>query len=106
MKSLFLLLCFACSFASAGDLPDPKATPGYLNPAVTQATIGKTICVSGYTATIRPTASYTTKLKLKQLRDGVYKSGLGAAAFEEDHLISLELGGNPTDERNLWPQHW
>lgn len=23
---------------------------------------------------------------------------------EEDHLISLELGGDPTDPRNLWPE--
>jgi hypothetical protein len=26
------------------------------------------------------------------------------SAFQEDHLISLELGGHPTDPRNLWPQ--
>ena len=24
--------------------------------------------------------------------------------YEEDHLISLELGGNPTDPKNLWPE--
>jgi len=24
--------------------------------------------------------------------------------YEEDHLISLELGGNPTDSSNLWPE--
>jgi hypothetical protein len=24
--------------------------------------------------------------------------------YEEDHLISLDLGGSPTDPRNLWPQ--
>ena len=26
------------------------------------------------------------------------------SAFQEDHLISLELGGHPTDARNLWPE--
>ena len=104
--NVLLMTLFVLNVAYAGDLPDPKVTPGYLNPAVTQATISKTICVSGYTATIRPTASYTTKLKLKQLRAGPYKSDLGAASVEEDHLISLEIGGHPTDERNLWPQHW
>jgi hypothetical protein len=26
------------------------------------------------------------------------------ACYEEDHLISLEDGGNPTDPRNLWPE--
>jgi hypothetical protein len=24
--------------------------------------------------------------------------------YQEDHLISLELGGAPTDPRNLWPE--
>jgi hypothetical protein len=27
-----------------------------------------------------------------------------AADYEEDHFIPLELGGHPTDPRNLWPQ--
>jgi len=29
-----------------------------------------------------------------------------ASHYEEDHFISLELGGNPTDEKNLWPEPW
>src|SRR5947208_1493665 len=24
--------------------------------------------------------------------------------YQEDHLMSLELGGHPTDARNLWPE--
>jgi hypothetical protein len=24
--------------------------------------------------------------------------------YQEDHLISLELGGDPADPRNLWPE--
>jgi hypothetical protein len=24
--------------------------------------------------------------------------------YEEDHLIPLEVGGSPTDPKNLWPQ--
>jgi DNA-binding CsgD family transcriptional regulator len=39
--------------------PRLALTPGAYNPAVTQATIGRTICVSGWTATIRPSSSYT-----------------------------------------------
>jgi hypothetical protein len=27
-----------------------------------------------------------------------------ASGGQEDHLISLELGGHPTDPRNLWPE--
>ena len=26
------------------------------------------------------------------------------SGYQEDHLISLELGGHPTDARNLWPE--
>jgi hypothetical protein len=35
-------------------LPDPHCTPGAIDPAVTQADIGRTICVSGYTEKARP----------------------------------------------------
>src|SRR5579872_5329391 len=40
-------------------LPDPTCTPGSIDPAVTQATILSTICVNGYTKTVRPPVSYT-----------------------------------------------
>jgi hypothetical protein len=80
----------------------PTLTPGALNPEVTQATIGRTICVHGWTRTIRPPSEYTTHLKLDQLRQ-LGLSG-GPADYQEDHLISLELGGHPTDPRNLWPE--
>ena len=77
-------------------------TPGVLNPDVTQTTIRSTICVAGWTRTVRPPVSYTNRLKGLQL----VQYGLRGARsdFQEDHLISLELGGSPTDERNLWPE--
>lgn len=81
---------------------DPVRTPGVLNPDVTQATIGSTICVRGWTRTIRPPADYTNALKLQQMRE--YGVRGPPSAFQEDHLISLELGGDPTDPRNLWPE--
>ena len=83
-------------------LASPTRTPGVLNPAVTQTTIGSTICVRGWTATVRPPASYTAALKLKQMP--LYGETGPASAYQEDHLISLELGGSPTDPRNLWPE--
>ena len=83
--------------------PDPGLTPGALNPAVTQATIHSTICVSDWTATIRPPESFTTALKIKQI--GQYgDSDTKTSSYEEAHLISLELGGAPSDPRNLWPE--
>ena len=77
-------------------------TPGVLNPQVTQTTIGATICRSGWTRTVRPPVSYTNDLKLKGLRQ--YRLRGPPSAFQEDHMISLELGGDPTDPRNLWPE--
>lgn len=84
-------------------LPDPGCTPGATYAAVTQATIGSTICVSGWTATIRPSTSYTNPLKIRQIAAYGY-SDTAPADYEEDHLIPLELGGNPTDPNNLWPE--
>jgi hypothetical protein len=77
-------------------------TPGVLNPEVTQANIGSTICVHGWTKTVRPTTTYTTELKRRQIAE--YGLAGDLADFQEDHLISLELGGDPTDPRNLWPE--
>ena len=77
-------------------------TPGVLNPDVTQTTINATICKRGWTRTIRPPVSYTNDLKRKGLRQ--YGLRGPPSAFQEDHLISLELGGHPSDPRNLWPE--
>jgi hypothetical protein len=77
-------------------------TPGALDADVTQATLGATVCRRGWTRTVRPPVSYTNALKLRQLRE--YGLRGPPSAYQEDHLISLELGGNPTDPRNLWPE--
>jgi hypothetical protein len=53
--------------------------------------------------TIRPPSSYTTKLKTQQIKEYRYREKR-LAEYEEDHLISLQLGGHPTDPKNLWPQ--
>src|SRR5438105_1739217 len=45
---------------SQAGLPDAACTPGALNPDVTQATIGQTICTSGFSARVRPPTSFTT----------------------------------------------
>jgi hypothetical protein len=84
-------------------LPDPSCQPGATNSDVTQGTIDSTICVSGWTATVRPSSSYTTALKKKQIVEYGY-SDTSTADYEEDHLIPLELGGNPTSPENLWPE--
>ena len=84
-------------------LPDPSCQPGAYNPDVTQSTIGSTICVSGWTSTVRPPTSYTNPLKVQQIGEYGY-SDTSTADYEEDHLVPLELGGAPRDPQNLWPE--
>jgi hypothetical protein len=81
---------------------DVRCTPGAINPDVTQATIGKTICVPGWTAKIRPPVAYTNLLKTSQMIE--YGETGPPSDFEEDHLINLGIGGAPQDPRNLFPQ--
>ncbi|MGZ4290608.1 MAG: hypothetical protein ACXVQZ_08335 [Gaiellaceae bacterium] len=88
--------------AAGSVVADPERTPGVLNPDVTQATIGSTICVRGWTRTVRPPVEYTNALKARQMR--AYGESGPSSDYQEDHLISLELGGHPTDPRNLWPE--
>ncbi|MCC3769517.1 hypothetical protein [Streptomyces sp. UNOC14_S4] len=84
-------------------LPDSSCQPGAYNPDVTQATIGSTICVPGWTKTVRPPASYTNRLKVQQIGEYGY-TDTDTADYEEDHLVPLELGGAPKDAKNLWPE--
>ena len=84
-------------------LPNPRLTPGALNPAVTQDDIHETICVWGYSRTIRPPEAYTERLKREQIREYGYRDRW-LRDYEEDHLIALSLGGSSTSPENLWPQ--
>ena len=90
---------------AAKTLPDRHCTPGAVNPAVTQADIGSTICKSGWTATVRPPESYTEKLKITQIDSWYHYADRRLHDYEEDHLIPLELGGSPRSAANLWPEY-
>ena len=84
--------------------PDPVRTPGATNPDITQENIRETICNPRWsTKSIRPEASYTHRLKIEQIDEYGY-SDSRLKDYEEDHFIPLELGGNPTDPKNLWPE--
>lgn len=118
---LVVLLLAACGPSAApaarpSALPSAPAGPCHqgaaiyceLNAAVTQATIRRTICVSGWTATIRPPVSYTDALKRQQLRDFASlhpgDPQWNLAGTEEDHRLPLDLGGAPRDVHNLSPE--
>ncbi len=106
------LLCALAMPAIAADplRPDPKLTPGATDPAVTQATLAKTVCKvnpktgrpASYTAGVRNVAAST---KTKVFAEYGIPPARRNGNFEIDHLISLELGG-ANDIKNLWPQSY
>jgi hypothetical protein len=90
-----------CHARDDGKLPDEHCTPGAVDPAVDQANIAATICKAGYTATVRPPSSQTSRFKLG---DAYPAYGLTVGTVSElDHLVPLELGGS-NDAANLWPE--
>jgi hypothetical protein len=106
-SALVLATLLVGASAFAGDLPDPRQTPGAVNPDLTPAQYRALSAHRGWTKRFRPSEAFIDKLKRKQLA-----AGYGGYAdpdpdlYEEDHLIPLCLGGAPRDERNLWPQRW
>ena len=63
---------------------------------------------------VRPPTTYTNPLKPQQMQEygealsdpaGIcMASSASRSCYEEDHLISLENGGDPRDPRTLWPE--
>jgi hypothetical protein len=77
--------------------------PGELSAAVTQANVNTTICVPGWTATVRPSTSYTQGLKRVMLtRAGLRPAD--AIKYELDHFMPFAVGGHPRSEDDLWLQ--
>jgi len=89
----FAVIALAVSYnAWAQDLP--------LNPAVVQETVQSTICVPGYSKSIRPKVSYTNGIKIQRVQEmGLPPELIGD--FILDHRIPISLGGSPTSEKNL-----
>jgi hypothetical protein len=110
----------------AGVLPLPLVTQPVLNPDVTDATVGSTVCAG--TKKYRPPVSYTDTVKRIELstpvgsfgqitdpRNGhIYRvpgyqgyAGLGpadATRVELDHFLPLSDGGDGYNPANLWPE--
>lgn len=106
MRSLLLLLALpTVVFATEPRwLPDAKMTPGVTNSAITQENISQNICSTHWsTKSIRPPENYTGPLKRRQIRQYGY-TDRNMRHYEEDHLIPLEVGGNPRSPHNLWPE--
>jgi hypothetical protein len=94
----------SCHASGSGRLvrPDPRCTPGALDPAITAASAGRTICTRGWTRTVRPPVRVSEPEKLASM--AAYGDHGSPRAYEYDHLVPLELGGAANDPRNLWPE--
>jgi hypothetical protein len=93
----------ACHYretATGQPLQDSHCTPGALNPKVKQTTLATTICHTGYTTSIRPPTNVTDKEKVANAKSYQYTGSLSQAEY--DHLVPLELGGDPNSAKNLW----
>lgn len=84
------LVLSATGWAQQSDVPDRDRTPGAIDPEITQEKIAYTVCVAGYTKTVRPPTRYTEDLKRRQMRE----LGLEGDAhdYQEDHLVPLCAG--------------
>lgn len=86
-------------------LPVLAFAKGATSPNVTSANIHETICIPGYTKTVRPSVAITNRIKHKLLRDaGIGESHI--SEYELDHVIPLALGGHPSRLENLQLQPW
>ncbi len=94
----------SCQYRGRGlySEPDPRCTPGALNPAVRGATIGSTICRKGWTATVRPPEWVTEPEKRASM--AAYRNDAPLSDVEEDRDVPLAFGGAVNDSRNLWPE--
>ena len=95
MKTTIALFLFALTMMAQ---TPPK---GATNHNVNQNNIKTTICVAGWTATVRPPSSIMAKQKQQEADKLQIKD---ITSGEWDHLISLELGGHPNSPDNLWFQ--
>jgi len=101
MKLAYILL--AGLFSPA--LSQPTRVDLRLNSAVTQESARETICVVGWTRSIRPASAYTRRVKQELLRE-LDLPRESASRYELDHRIPLSLGGAPYERANLELQPW
>ena len=100
MHKTLLVVSLLTSFNVVAENYD-SPTNGAINEGVTQSNITTTVCVSGYTKTIRPPTSYTNRVKKELLLTNPDKN---MTHYELDHIIPLAVGGHPTNVNNLWAQ--
>jgi len=96
LHNYLILTLVLPSVVFAGDLPDQRFTTGAIDTSVTQANIHETICVKGYTKSIRPPQNFTNRLKKYQIRQYGYQD-TNPRDYVEGYLIPLNIGGSPNN---------
>lgn len=76
-----------------------------LNPDVTAETIGETVCVRGYTRTVRPGSAWLRRLKISLLA-AMGEPAEAAHRYQLDHMMPLVLGGAAREVENYRLQPW
>lgn len=71
---------------------------------VTQTNIDKTICVPGWTSTIRPPATIARAIKVHMMNSQSIPIDK-LSEYQLDHIVPLCLGGDPESLDNLQLQH-
>ena len=99
--------------AAAVTVPTPQTPVAFGDPAADRAPVpgsvaspGPTVaqlCSGGYVKKTTPSPAVTDPIKAAQLAAGNY-ADRDPSHYVEDQLVPVELGGAPTDQRNLWPQ--
>lgn len=81
-----------------GDLPNRTLTPGAVLPDVTTAQL----CVKGYSRTVRPVGGEW--YELKHAAFSRYGFSRLVRGYTGDHLVPIEIGGDPRNLANIWPE--
>jgi len=94
-------------------IPTPQTPVAFGDPAADRAPVSGSIvspsptvaqlCSGGYVKKTTPPPSVIDPIKAAQVAAGNY-ADRDPSHYVEDHLVPVELGGAPTDQRNLWPQ--
>lgn len=96
----FLIALYFAIINSCSPVVQADEVAGALNPLVSQENITSTICSTNWTRSIRPPTTYTNKIKKQQMA----AAGIAwtkKAEYQEDHWVSLGIGGSPVDASNL-----
>lgn len=101
-----LVICLLCAIPALGQaryrhdgpavLPDAMVTPG----AVRKAGV-KDLCPVAHTKAVRHVTEAEKKAACREY--GIPAGKCNGRYYEQDHLISLELGGD-NSLQNLWPE--